>query len=108
MLVVVLLLPLFLSIQRRTIETAFNGGSGGGGIQWQWQHLTVFDGVGDGLRQGNGKAKMACTTRGQECGARSGSATTSQSNERMRGRGNNRTTRDNATTSRGHHNEVMR
>ena len=35
--------------QRWTIETAFNGG-GGGDVQWWQQRLTVFDGIGDGLR----------------------------------------------------------
>jgi hypothetical protein len=30
------------------IETAFNGG-GGGGVQWRQQRLTAFDGLGDGL-----------------------------------------------------------
>ena len=34
--------------QRWAIETAFNGGSGGG-VQWWQQHLTAFDGVDDGL-----------------------------------------------------------
>jgi hypothetical protein len=33
---------------------------------------TMFDGVGDGLRQGNGEAKMAGTVRGREGGARRG------------------------------------
>jgi len=32
--------------QRWTIETAFNGG-GGGGVRWWRQHSTAFDGVGD-------------------------------------------------------------
>ena len=31
-----------------TIETAFNGG-GGGGVRWRQQRLTAFDGVGNGL-----------------------------------------------------------
>jgi hypothetical protein len=58
----------------------------------------VFDGVGNGLQQGNGKGKMASTMRGQEGGARRGNATTSQHNERMIGQHNKRTTRDDATT----------
>ena len=38
-----------------TIDTAFNGGCGGGVRCW-WQHLTVFDRVGDGLWQGDGES----------------------------------------------------
>ena len=41
-----------ISSRQWTIGTAFNGG-GGGGIR---QHLTVFDGVGDGLCQDYGKS----------------------------------------------------
>ncbi len=41
--------------QRWTIETAFNGG-GGGGVRWRQQHLTAFDGVGDGLRREDERA----------------------------------------------------
>ena len=39
-----------------TIDTAFNCGSGGG-VRWRWQHLTVTvsDGIGDGLWQGDGE-----------------------------------------------------
>ncbi len=42
----------------------------GGGIRWRRQHSTVFDGVGNGLQQGDGEATMAGTTRGREGGAR--------------------------------------
>ena len=36
--------------QRWTIEMAFNGNGGsGGGVRWQQQRSTAFDGVGDGL-----------------------------------------------------------
>jgi len=38
----------------------------------------VFDGVGDGLRQVNGEAKIAGRTRGREGGARRGITTTSR------------------------------
>ncbi len=37
------------------IDTAVNGGNAGG-VQW---HSTVFDGISNVLRQGNGEAKMA-------------------------------------------------
>jgi hypothetical protein len=47
--------------QRWTIELVFNGG-GGGDVQWQQQRLMAFDGIGNGLWQGNGKVKMAGTT----------------------------------------------
>ena len=41
--------------QRWKIEMAFNGG-GGGGVRWRQQHLTAFDGVGDGLRREDERA----------------------------------------------------
>ncbi len=34
--------------QRWKIETAFNGG-GGGGVRWRQQRSTVFDSIGDGI-----------------------------------------------------------
>ena len=49
--------------QRWTIETAFNGGSGGD-VRWHQHRSTVFDGAGDEPRQGDGEAKMAGTMRG--------------------------------------------
>jgi len=60
------------------IETAFNGG-GGGGVRWRQQRLTVFDGVGNGLRQEDEKAAQgqatqqpASTMRGREGSAMRG------------------------------------
>ncbi len=95
------------------IETAFIGGSGGG-ILWRRQHLAAFNGVSDGLQQGNDKAKMAGTTRGQEGSARRGNTTTSQCDQRTRGWRNERMTRDDVTTSwqdkttRGWHDKTTR
>jgi hypothetical protein len=43
-------------------STAFNGG-GGGGVRWRQQHLTVFDGVGDGLQQEDERAAQAQATQ---------------------------------------------
>jgi len=64
--------------QRWTIETVFNGGSGGG-VRWRQQHSTAFDGVGDGLRpedkraaQGQATQQPASRMRGQEGGATRG------------------------------------
>jgi hypothetical protein len=74
----------------------------------------VFDGVGNGLRQDDGEAKMAGTTREREGGARRGNATTSRHDEWTRGRHNKMTMRDDATTSwhdettRGGYDETMR
>jgi len=60
------------------IETAFNGG-GGGGFRWRQQHLAAFNGVGDGLRredkraaQGQATQQPASTMRGREGGATRG------------------------------------
>ena len=50
----------------------------------------MFNGVGDGIRQGNGKVKMVGITKGGEGGARRGNTTTSRHNERMRGWHNER------------------
>jgi hypothetical protein len=61
--------------------------------------LKAFDGISDGLRQGDGKAKMANTTRGQEGGTRSGNTTTSWRDERTSEQRNERRTRDDAKTS---------
>ena len=65
----------------------FNGvnGGGGGGVRWQQQRLTAFDGVGDGLRREDERAAQA-----------------SQHDERMRGWCNERTTRDDGTTTSWH------
>jgi hypothetical protein len=79
----------------------------GDGVQWrQWglhsMAVAVFDGIHgirDGLRQGDGKIKMAGTPKGREGGARQGNATTSWRNERTRGQHNERTARDDATTN---------
>ncbi len=56
--------------------------------------MMEFDGIGDGLQQGYGEAKMAGMTRGQEGSARRGNATAtnSQHNETTRGWCNKRTT----------------
>ncbi len=59
----------------------------------------MFDGVGDGLRQVDGEAKMAGTMRGREGGARRGNATTSRHDEWKRERHNKRTMRDDGTSS---------
>jgi outer membrane protein assembly factor BamB len=48
--------------QRWTIETTFNGGSDGG-VQWRQQRLTVFDGVGDGLRREDERAAQGQATQ---------------------------------------------
>jgi hypothetical protein len=45
-----------------TIETAFNGG-GGGGVRWRQQRLTAFDGVGNGLRQEDERAAHGQATQ---------------------------------------------
>ena len=57
---------------------AFNGG-GGGGVRWRQQHLTAFDGIGDGLRrederaaQGQATQQPASRMRGQESNATRG------------------------------------
>ena len=50
----------------------------------------MFNGVGDGIRQGNGKVKMVGITKGGEGGARRGNTTTSRHSERMRGWHNER------------------
>jgi hypothetical protein len=74
----------------------------------------VFDGIGDGLWQGNGKVKITGTTRGQEGGTRRGNETTNRHNERMREWRNKRMKRDNAITSwhnkttRGRHDDTTR
>ncbi len=68
--------------------------------------MTVFDGISDGLWQGNGEAKMANTMRGQEGDARSGNTTTRRRDERKSERCNKRMTRDDAKTS--WRNEMMR
>jgi hypothetical protein len=60
--------------QRWMIETVFNGnGHGGGDVQWQQQHLTAFNGMGDGLQredkrvaQGQATQQLASTLRGRE------------------------------------------
>ncbi len=77
--------------------------------------MRAFDGIGDGLPQGNGEANMTGATRGQKGNARKGNTTTSQHNERTRGRCNERTPiNDDATTSwhnkttRGQHNKTTR
>jgi len=64
--------------QRWTLETAVNGGRGGG-VQWRQQRSTAFDGVGDGLRredekaaQGQATQQPASTMRGREGGATKG------------------------------------
>jgi hypothetical protein len=65
--------------QRWTIEMAFKVG-GGGGVRWRQQRSTVFDGVGDGLRQEDERAAQgqatqqqpASTMRGREGGATRG------------------------------------
>jgi hypothetical protein len=99
--------------QRWTIETTFKG-DGGGGVQWQWRCLTAFNGISGGFWQGDGEARMAGTTRGQEGGARRGNATTSWHDERTRGQHSESMTRDNSTTSwrdettLGWHDETMR
>jgi hypothetical protein len=62
-------------------------------------HLTVFDGVGDGLRQVDGEVKMAGMMRGREGGTRRGNATTSRHDEWKRERHNKRTMRDDGTSS---------
>jgi hypothetical protein len=55
-------------------------------------------GIGDGLRQGNGEAKMAGTVRGREGGARR--PKTNRHNERtIGGKHNQRSMRDDGTTS---------
>ena len=54
-------------------------------VRWRQQRSTAFDGVGGGLRR--------------EGGERRGNATTSQHNERTRGRCNERTTRDDGATT---------
>ncbi len=89
---------ILVAYNRWIIEMAFNGG-GGGGIQWRWQCLTAFNGISNGLWQGNGKAKIAGTMRGQEGSARRGNTTSSRHNERRRGQRNERRMRYDATTS---------
>jgi len=54
-------------------------------VRWRQQRSTAYDGVGGGLRR--------------EGGARRGNATTSQNDERTRGRCNERTTRDDGATT---------
>ncbi len=60
--------------QQWMIEMAFNGG-GGGGVQWRQQHLTAFDGVGNGPRredkraaQGQAMQQPVSMMRGREGG----------------------------------------
>ena len=91
----------------------------GDGRRWlfvfdgQWTIVvTMLDDVGDGLRQGNGEAKMAGTVRGREGGARR--PKTNRHNERtIGGKHNQRSMRDDGTTSwrdetmRGRHGETM-
>ena len=98
-----------------TIDTAFNCGSGGG-VRWRWQHLTVtvFDGIGDGLWQGDGEVNDGWHDKRMRGGAIRGNATTSRQDERTRERHNERTMRDDATfswrdnTRRGWQNETKR
>ena len=76
--------------------------------------MMTFDGVGDGLRQGDCEAKMVGTTRGREGGARRGNATTIRHNERTRGWRIERMARDDTAsswrneTTRGRLDETMR
>ncbi len=74
----------------------------------------VFDGVGDGLRQCDGEVKMASTARGQEGGTQRSNPKTIRHDERTIGRPDERTARDNVTTSwcnktlRGWHDKTTR
>ena len=74
--------------QRWTIETAFNGG-GGGGVRWRHHCSTTFDGVGDGLRRVDERAAQGQATQ---------KPASSQHDERTRGWCNEKTTRDDGAT----------